>query len=166
MWAVSVGLNMNVFRIELEKTRRAFKAASTCFEKCELRNKHGAVWNHEDDLGLSHITAVQPQKGATGKSHWILRSLSSTPRSLYTSLFLTLPDAQPFCALLQMLQLHQLELCCNRLAACRQQGHPYFLTRWPMQTHYFPWLNESIKQLRNEPKSSSIPKVSWTGALF
>jgi len=66
---------MNVFRIELEKTRRAFKAESTFFEKCELRNKYEAIGNHEDDLGLSQITAVQPQKGAAGKSHWILRSL-------------------------------------------------------------------------------------------
>lgn len=75
VWAVSVGINMNVFRIELEKTRRAFKAESTFFEKCELRNKYEAIGNHEDDLGLSQITAVQPQKGAAGKSHWILRSL-------------------------------------------------------------------------------------------
>lgn len=75
MWAVSVGINMNVFRIELEKTRQAFKAASTFFEKCELRNKYKAVGNQEDDLGLSRITIMQTQKGVTEKSHWILRSL-------------------------------------------------------------------------------------------
>lgn len=65
---------MNVFRIELEKTRQAFKVASTFFEKCELRSMNEAVASHAGDVGLSHVAVAQTQKGVTEKSHWILRS--------------------------------------------------------------------------------------------